>query len=583
VILAKLKEYADTQMDLPPAMYRAQPVRWYINLNANGELEGFTPLGGTGKSDKRGLNVVVPDLIRTVGIKAKLLVDNGEYVLGVAKDGADAKKVVQRFESFKALVRACLEVTNEPSLNIVMTFLESWVPDLERVKQLAPGFDSGDTVAFRIADEVPSDLPSVQQFWALHTGSSADTNESRDSISNTAQCLVTGEITTVEARMPAKVKGIPGGQTSGTSLVSANAKAFEHYGLENSLTSPISRDAAERFTKALNHLIASENSRLYVGALIYTFWTRQKSAFNPWKLLSNPKPDEVKLLFSSSFSGSESHGVRGNEFYALALSASGGRTVVRDWLETTIPEAQRNLERYFKAQEICTQDGTTTDHHGIFPLTSSLYRDASKEMTANIPAHFVRVAIKGGVLPLQILESAVRRARAESNLTHPRVAAIKLALSTQAKGEAFMDLTQLNPDPPLHPRDALAYQCGRLLSELEAIQRAALGKINATIVDRYYGSASSTPQSGFAPLLSGVQAHLSKLRKNKGGTYEAKQKVLEEILAHFPLKNGVPQFPSSLMVREQGVFAIGYYHQRAHNRAAAEAFKAARDAGKANN
>jgi CRISPR-associated protein Csd1 len=86
VILAKLKEYADTQMDLPPAMYRAQPVRWYINLKVNGEIEGFTLLGGTGKSDKRGLNVVVPDLIRTIGIKAKLLVDNGEYVLGVAKD-----------------------------------------------------------------------------------------------------------------------------------------------------------------------------------------------------------------------------------------------------------------------------------------------------------------------------------------------------------------------------------------------------------------------------------------------------------------------------------------------------------------
>lgn len=580
MILAKLKEYADTQMDLPPAMYRAQPVRWFINLNADGELEGFTPLGGTGKSDKRGLNLTVPDLVRAAAIKPKLLTDNGEYVLGVSRGDGDAKKVSERHRAFKELTAICLERTQEPAIKAVMRFLDSWQPTKENIESLPTGFDPTETLTFRVEESLPVDLETVQKFWELYTaGSSEETAEVRQ----TAQCLVTGEITSVEARMPAKVKGIPGGQTSGTSLVSANAKAFEHYGLENSLTSPISRDAAERFTKALNHLIASENSRLYAPPLIYTFWTRQKSAFNPWKLLSNPKPDEVKLLFSSAFSGSESHGVRGKEFYALALSASGGRTVVRDWLETTIPEAQRNLERYFRAQEIIAQDGMSTDHHGIFPLTSSLYRDASKEMTANIPAHFVRVALKGGALPLQILESAVRRARAESNLTHPRVAAIKLALSTQAKGEAFMDLTQLNPDPPLHPRDALAYQCGRLLSELEAIQRAAMGKINATIVDRYYGSASSTPQSGFAPLLSGVQAHLSKLRKNKGGTFEAKQKVLEEILAHFPLKNGVPLFPSSLTVREQGVFAIGYYHQRAHNRAAAEAFKAARDAGKANN
>jgi CRISPR-associated protein Csd1 len=577
VILAKLKEYADTRMHLPPAMYRAQPVRWYINLSADGELQGFTPLGGTGKADKRGLNLTVPDLIRTVGIKAKLLVDNGEYVLGVAKEGADAKKVTQRFESFKVLLQTCFDATQEPSLQAVLNFYAAWTPDLERVRGLAPGFDAGDTLTFRVDDLVPSDLEGVQRFWAAHTGGSSD-DAQPDSARATAQCLVTGEVTSVEARMPAKVKGIPGGQTSGTSLVSANAKAFEHYGLENSLTSPISRDAAERFTKALNELIGSTESRLYMGALIYTFWTRQPTAFSPWKLLSNPSPEEVKLLFAAPFSGGESHSVRDGEFYALALSASGGRAVVRDWLETTIDRARRNLSRYFRAHAITTQDGSSVLHHSLFLLTSSLYRDASKEMTANIPAHFVRVAIQGGTLPLDILEKAVRRTRAEGDLTHPRAAAIKLALSTQAGGEAFMDATQLNPDPPFHPKDAQAYQCGRLLAELEAIQRAALGKINATIVDRYYGSASSTPQSGFAPLLSGVQAHLSKLRKNRTGTYEAKQRILEDILKHFPLKNDVPQFPSSLTVREQGVFAIGYYHQRAHNRATAELAKAARDA-----
>ena len=138
-----------------------------------------------------------------------------------------------------------------------------------------------------------------------------------------------------------------------------------------------------------------------------------------------------------------------------------------------------------------------------------------------------------------------------------------------------MNLTILNPNPSLEPRDVLAYQCGRLLAELEAIQRAALGKINATIVDRYYGSASSTPQSGFAPLLTGVQAHLSKLRKNRPGAHEMKQRVLEEILLHFKTDSDVPKLPTTLTVREQGVFALGYYHQRANNRAAAEAAKQA--------
>lgn len=564
MILAKLKEYADTRMDLPPAMYRSQPVRWFINLNAEGQLEGFTPLGGTSKTDKRGMDFVVPDVIRTGNIKAKVLVDNGEYVLGIGKEGTATSKVMARFQNFKEVLQTCYVETQESDVLAVIRFLETWQPSPEQIKKLPLGFDSGDTIAFRVNDNNPAELPSVQQFWARYTSASSDSSP------NTAQCLITGEMTSVEARMPGKVKGIPGGQTSGTSLVSANAQAFEHYGLKNSLTSPISRDAAERFTKALNHLISDENSRLYVGTLIYTFWTRKETKFNAWKLLSNPKPEDVKLLFQSPFSGNEVHQLVSDEFYALALSASGGRAVIRDWLETTISEAQKNLARYFKAQEICTQDGMATDHHAIFPLVSSLYRDFKKEVTANIPAHFIRVAIKGGVMPLEILEKAVRRTRAESDLTHPRIAAIKLALSTQPRGEVFMELTKLDPDPPLEMRDAQAYQCGRLLAELEAIQRAALGKINATIVDRYYGSASSTPQSGFAPLLSGVQAHLSKLRKNRPGAYVAKQKALEDILKKFPVKNQIPQFPSTLTMREQGIFAIGYYHQRADNRAAAE-------------
>jgi CRISPR-associated protein Csd1 len=573
MILARLKEYADTRMTLPPAMYRTQPVRWFINLTLEGGLEGFTPLGGTTKADKRGLNLTVPDLVRSSGIKPKLLADNGEYVLGIGREDADTKKVLERHQQFKALVALAAQETQEPSLKAVMIFLESWEPDLEKVRLLAPGYEPADVMTFRVNDELPTDATSVQRFWEKYTAGATDSAPER-----IGQCLITGEIGVIESMMPGKVKGLPGGQASGTSLVSANAKAFEHYGISSSYNSPISRDAAERFTKALNELISTEHSRVYVGNLVYTFWTREKTVFSAWKLLSNPEPEDVRQLFTSTFSGSEVHSLSDNQFYALALSASGGRAVIRDWLETTIPEAKANLERFFKAQSVVSNDGSGIEHYGARRLAESLYRDASKEMTPNIPKHFIRVALKGGSLPLEIIEKAVRRTRAESGITHARVAALKLALVTSPGGEAFMDMTTLNPSPPLEPRDALAYQCGRLLAELEAIQRAALGKINATIVDRYYGSASSTPQNGFAPLLSGVQAHLSKLRKNRPGAYSAKQRALEDILEHFRLKGGVPDLPTQLTMREQGIFAIGYWHQSRSNRAAAEAAKQAQAA-----
>ena len=107
-----------------------------------------------------------------------------------------------------------------------------------------------------------------------------------------------------------------------------------------------------------------------------------------------------------------------------------------------------------------------------------------------------------------------------------------------------------------------AYLCGRLFALLEKIQREALGSVGASIVDRFYGSASSAPASVFGNLMRGSQAHLSKLRKNekKKGLHGYFQKQLEEIAAH------LMEFPLKLTLQQQGLFALGYYHQHAYRK-----------------
>ena len=112
-----------------------------------------------------------------------------------------------------------------------------------------------------------------------------------------------------------------------------------------------------------------------------------------------------------------------------------------------------------------------------------------------------------------------------------------------------------------------AYLCGRLFATLEGVQRAALGDINATITSRFFGTASSAPASVFGSLLRGSNAHLEKLRKERRGTYEALKERLEEVL------QGLDSFPRTLTLQDQGLFSLGYYHQRAADRAAARAYK----------
>lgn len=102
-----------------------------------------------------------------------------------------------------------------------------------------------------------------------------------------------------------------------------------------------------------------------------------------------------------------------------------------------------------------------------------------------------------------------------------------------------------------------AYQLGRLFAVLEAAQYAALGRVNASIGDRYYASASSTPARVFAPLLRSLRVHIADARKRgQGGWIEPR---VAEIMARLP-----PDLPTSLRLVDQGRFAVGYYHEKAH-------------------
>ena len=573
MILQRLLEYADSRMKLPPVMYGEGPVRWALVLEPDGRLSGVVSRRGD-KENRRGESMLVPNVVRAAGIKPKLLADNGEYVLGLGRADSDPKKVADRHARFVDLVRRCAEETGAEEVRAVVAFLERWDDGgfRDEVEGLE-GFDPQDDLTFRVGGVYPVDLPDVRVFWAAETGGK-DAPE--------LECLVTGVVGPVEKRLPVKVKGLTriGGQSSGTSLVSSNAPAFESYGLENSLTSPISRDAGERFGKALNELLAGEKSRVRVGDVIYVFWTREPSEFDIGMFMERPDPDRVKGLIRSAESGRYGGGVGANRFYALALSASGGRAVVRDWLETTIPEVEEHLGEWFRAQEVVGYAGEEAAPLGVYRLASSAYRDAGKEMQPAVSAAMVRVALNGGRLPSDLLARAVRRcvvgtARQDGtreHVTRERAALMKLIFSTQGRLD-MSEMKSLNEQPDFDKEDGEAYACGRLLAELEGVQKAALGRINATITDRYYGAASSTPASVFGMLVGDAQSHLSKLRKTKPGVHSAVQERLEEI------QWGLQRYPKTLTMERQGLFALGYYHQRARNRAAARAAGEARENG----
>ena len=99
-----------------------------------------------------------------------------------------------------------------------------------------------------------------------------------------------------------------------------------------------------------------------------------------------------------------------------------------------------------------------------------------------------------------------------------------------------------------------AYVTGRLFALLEKIQSdSARAEVNATIKDRYFSAASATPAIVFPRLLRLSQHHLAKMETGRRIFYE---KLVGEVMAK------LNAFPHFLTLENQGLFAIGYFHQR---------------------
>lgn len=108
-----------------------------------------------------------------------------------------------------------------------------------------------------------------------------------------------------------------------------------------------------------------------------------------------------------------------------------------------------------------------------------------------------------------------------------------------------------------HPNSA--YHCGRLMAVLAAIQYAALGDVGAGVVQRYYASAGTTPALVLGRLTRTSQFHLNKLDPGLAQWYECKiARIWAAIKDHLP---------ATLTLEEQSLFALGYYHQMAADRA----------------
>ncbi|MBF0144382.1 MAG: type I-C CRISPR-associated protein Cas8c/Csd1, partial [Magnetococcales bacterium] len=355
--------------------------------------------------------------------------------------------------------------------------------------------------------------------------------------------------------------------------------AFESYGKKQSYNAPVSQEAAFRYGTALNELLNGPNRerhRLYLADGTVLFWTGKPSpleaelaaflsgntdasAEDEGKSQDDATLGNIRVVLRALREGSGVLSVLGEDpetpFYVLGLSPNAGRISVRIWHRDTLGGFVERLRRHYEALDI-----VRPSFGKEFPTIRMLLRETAlqgkdENVAPLLGGALMRSILTGAPYPDTLATAIIRRIRADhDDKQHPnrqinylRAAILKawLLRSPRWHGEIPVSLDTNRPEP--------AYRLGRLFAALEKTQEEALPGINATIRDRYYGAVSATPGSVVPRLLRTYQHHLSNL--SPGGKV-TREKLVQEIVG------GIGDIPRTLSLEEQGLFAIGYYHQR---------------------
>jgi len=124
MILQKLIEHSE-MLDMPPANFDFVPVKYIINIDDDGNYKSIDLLNGGRRTNDRGKKILSPTLVRSSGVKPKLLVDNSEYVLGISENEDKKERTKKAHEQYQQLLNECFDETNSPLIESIIRFYEN--------------------------------------------------------------------------------------------------------------------------------------------------------------------------------------------------------------------------------------------------------------------------------------------------------------------------------------------------------------------------------------------------------------------------------------------------------------------------
>ncbi len=386
-----------------------------------------------------------------------------------------------------------------------------------------------------------------------------------------SQCGIIGDKLPV-ARIHGKIKGVPGGDSKGNTLISFNNPSEYSYCREQSVNSNVSEIAMNKYTSALNVLMADKRHRTLIDDTVVFHWASSGNdscddLFNMLtfsdSLDAEHTEEAVERVIKNAADGvvlADIDELLENidtnvDFYVVGMKPNSARLAVSFVYRQKFGRIVENLLQHQVDMKISGNEKPVP----VWQIKKELVSPKSSNEKAN-PNTVVKLfdaVLYGHNYPSSLMATVIRRIKTDSDtdtngfikMNPVRIGILKACINRddRLKGkeeEIKMSLDTQNRNP--------AYVCGRLFAVLENIQQRSAGY--RTIKDAYFTSASSKPATVFPKLLHLAQHHLAKIDNSRYAD--------ESITELLDMISG--EFPDTLTLKEQGVFIIGYYQQKAY-------------------
>lgn len=613
MILKALYDYYHRSGDLPPMGFEKKELYFIIVIKEDGT---FVRIEDT-REGKTPKSYIVPcGETRSSGVKANLLWDNVEYVLGLSKEfgnvvkcieilksivkeiddrkilnnndartylgeliekaqnisvSDDAKKAVSIQKAFlksetdaqkknEAFVERCRAIFNEYSnvveFQAICSFYDKGVQQVESDSKWVDVLkENTRNISFQLehASEIIPSIEFVKDYLSAN-------NDGCD-ISNLQYCLVTGE-KGVPVRLT-KSTSIPGSQATASLVAFQKSSGYDSYGKEQCGNAPISEEAEAAYVTALKKLTAKDSrNKFYLANRTFLFW-----ASNTKKESQEVEEGFFALLNNSNTDDPNRNIAKVKE--TMKAVWSGLTTTTSDdrfYMLGLAPNAARIAVVYWNECSLKDFAGKILQHFDDMEIVDAR---KDKKPYAGIYSMLGAVTLGGKSsdaqpnLPEAVLKSIVQGLPYPFSLYSSCIRRIcaeqgATTIARVAIIKAYLNRIN-NNDKKLKvmldkENTNQGYLCGRLFAVLDKIQEDA-NHINS-IRERYMNAASTTPSSVFATILNLSSHHAEKLNEGSKVFYE---KLKQEIIGNMSSDG----FPAHLDLQDQGRFFVGYYQQKA--------------------